>query len=178
MKDKIIVLQKDITTLDVDIIVNAANNSLLGGSGVDGAIHRKAGPKLLEECRLLNGCKTGEAKMTLAYNLPCKRIIHTVGPIYYKDIENAPKLLKNCYINSMLLAEEYRKKSNLENITIAFPCISTGIYAYPKDEACTIAIDTIKELNNENIIVNFVCFDQIDYNLYQEKLKKNKVKTL
>lgn len=179
MKCKIEVLQGDITTLNVDIIVNAANNTLLGGGGVDGAIHRKAGSKLLEECRLLNGCKTGEAKMTSAYNLPCNKIIHTVGPIYYKDLDESPRLLKNCYINSMLLAEEYRKRNNLDTITIAFPCISTGIYAYPKEEACEIAVNTIKEIDNEKIIVKFICFDQTDYDLYQKQIaKKEKVKVI
>ena len=173
MTNKINVLLGDITTLNVDIIVNAANESLLGGGGVDGAIHRKAGPKLLEECRTLNGCKTGEAKMTLAYNLPCRRIIHTVGPIYFKNIDASPNLLKKCYINSMDLAEKYRKSSNLEEVTIAFPCISTGIYGYPKEEACNIAVDTIKEIDNDKINVKFICFDQTDYNLYQKKLKEN-----
>ncbi len=165
------VIKDDITALDVDIIVNAANKSLLGGGGVDGAIHRASGPKLLEECRSLNGCNTGESKMTDAYNLPCKKIIHTVGPIYYYDKENSKELLENCYKSSMSLAEEYRINNNLEKITIAFPCISTGVYAYPKKEACKIAINTIKEINNDNIEVIFVCFDLENYNIYMEELK-------
>ena len=161
------VVKGDITDLDLDIIVNAANKTLLGGSGVDGAIHRKAGRELLEECKKLNGCKTGEAKITNAYNLPCKKIIHTVGPIYNLD-DNI--LLKDCYINSMKLAESYRLENNLDKITIAFPCISTGIYGYPKEEASVLAVNTIKEINNSNIDVIFVCFENIDYNLYRNLL--------
>lgn len=164
------ILLGDITSLEVDIIVNAAKKSLLGGGGVDGAIHKKAGPKLLEECKTLNGCETGEAKMTDAYDLPSKKIIHTVGPIYYQEKENAPELLSNCYRNCMLLAEEYRKTTGKEKVTIAFPCISTGIYAYPKEDACKVAVDTIKEVNNENINVIFTCFDDFDYNLYYDYL--------
>ena len=123
MNENINVLLGDITSLDVDIIVNAANKSLLGGGGVDGAIHRKAGPKLLEECRTLNGCETGEAKMTDAYNLPSKKIIHTVGPIYYLEEETAEESLRNCYLNCMKLAEEYRKQTGKEKISIAFSVI-------------------------------------------------------
>ena len=177
MNENLNILLGDITTLDVDIIVNAANKSLLGGGGVDGAIHRKAGPKLLEECRTLNGCETGKAKITDAYNLPSKKIIHTVGPIYYLEEENAPTLLRNCYLNCMALAEEYRKQIGKEKITIAFPCISTGIYAYPKEDACKVAVDTIKEVDNENINVIFTCFDDNDYNIYYDYLfDKEKVK--
>lgn len=177
MNENINVLLGDITSLDVDIIVNAANKSLLGGGGVDGAIHRKAGPKLLEECRTLNGCETGEAKMTDAYNLPSKKIIHTVGPIYYLEEETAEEKLKACYKNCMSLAEEYRKSINKDSITIAFPCISTGVYAYPKEDACVVAVDTIKEINNDNIKVIFTCFDEFDYNLYNEYLfQKEKLK--
>ena len=164
------ITNEDITTMNVDIIVNAANKTLLGGGGVDGAIHRKSDRELLEECKTLNGCETGEAKITNAYNLPCKKIIHTVGPMYFKDKEKAPELLKNCYINSMKLAEEYRVNNNLDNIIIVFPCISTGIYSYPKDEACIIAVDTIKEINNKNIDVIFTCFDELDYKLYLNKI--------
>lgn len=171
------ILLGDITTLDVDIIVNAANKSLLGGGGVDGAIHRKAGPKLLDECRTLNGCETGEAKITDAYNLPCKKIIHTVGPIYYQNKEIAPELLRNCYLNCMKLAEEYRNQAGKERVKIAFPCISTGIYGYPKEEACKIAVNAVKEINNENINVIFTCFDEYDYNLYYDYLfgKENQI---
>lgn len=166
----------DITSLDVDIIVNAANKTLLGGGGVDGAIHRKAGRKLVEECRTLNGCETGDAKMTNAYDLPCKKVIHTVGPIYYLEEETAEEKLISCYKRSMELAEEYRKDNNLDKVTIAFPCISTGIYAYPKEEACVTAIETIKEINNENINVLFVCFDEYDYNLYNKNLSEKQYK--
>ena len=168
--DNIEILSGDITSLDVDIIVNAANKTLLGGAGVDGAIHYKAGPELLEECKTLNGCETGEAKITKAYKLPCKRIIHTVGPMFHSNPDKAPQLLKNCYLNSMKLAEQYRMENNLDKISIAFPCISTGIYGYPKDEACKLAIDTIKEINNPNIEVKFVCFGELDYKLYLNKL--------
>ena len=169
------VIKGDITKLKVDIIVNAANKSLLGGGGVDGAIHKAAGPMLLEECKTLNGCAVGEAKITESYNLPCKQIIHTVGPIYGGWEKEPEKLLKNCYINSMKLAEMYRTDNDLNNITIAFPCISTGIYHFPRDLACAIAVDTIKEINNENIHVIFCCFLDEDYNLYKKKLGQENV---
>lgn len=165
------VINGDITKLDVDIIVNAANNTLLGGGGVDGAIHRASGPKLLEECKTLHGCETGESKMTNAYNLPCDKIIHTVGPIYHYE-NDAASLLKSCYKTSYLLAEQYRKENKLDSITIAYPCISTGVYGYPKDEACKIAINTLKELDNNHINVIFVCFDEESYALYKEELGK------
>ena len=165
------VLKEDITNLDVDIIVNAANKSLLGGGGVDGAIHRKAGRKLYNECLTLGGCETGEAKMTDAYNLPCKKIIHTVGPVYNGGKYNEDVKLKKCYKNSMLLAKKYMNDNNLNEISIAFPCISTGVYHYPKREAATIAIYTIKEFDNENINVIFVCFLDEDYLLYLNLLK-------
>ena len=161
----------DITNLDVDIIVNAANRSLLGGGGVDGAIHRRAGKGLLEECRTLGGCETGEAKITDSYNLPCKKIIHTVGPIYRDGNHNEEKLLHNCYANSMELAEEYRNDNNLSKITIAFPCISTGVYGYPQEDAAKIAYQTIKTINNPNIDVIFVCFLNEDYEIYQKLIK-------
>ena len=122
------VIKGDITTLDVDIIVNAANKTLLGGGGVDGAIHRKAGRELKEECKGLGGCNTGEAKITNGYNLKAKKVIHTVGPVYYGGNHNEGELLKNCYKNSLLLAEDYRRENNLDKITIAFPCISTKKY--------------------------------------------------
>lgn len=165
------VLKEDITNLDVDIIVNAANKSLLGGGGVDGAIHRKAGRKLYNECLTLGGCETGEAKMTDAYNLPCKKIIHTVGPVYNGGKYNEDVKLKNCYKNSMLLAKKYMNDNNLNEISMAFPCISTGVYHYPKREAATIAINAIKEFDNENINVIFVCFLDEDYLLYLNLLK-------
>lgn len=162
----------DITKLDVDIIVNAANRSLLGGGGVDGAIHRKAGKELLAECKTLGGCNTGEAKITNGYNLPAKKVIHTVGPVYSNGRYNDDELLKNCYVNSMKLAEKYRTDNNLDSITIAFPCISTGVYRFPKDRASLIAVSTIKEINNSNINVIFICFEDEDYNLYINNLTK------
>ena len=164
------IIQGDLTSMNLDIIVNAANHTLLGGGGIDGIIHRKAGPQLLEECKKLNGCEIGSAKMTYAYNLPCKKIIHACGPMYYGNRENAPKQLKSCYQKCIELAEEYRKNNDLKKITIGFPCISTGLFGYPKDEACKIAIDTIKECINENIEVKFVCYDELDYVLYMNYL--------
>lgn len=165
------VIKGDITSLDVDIVVNAANKSLLGGGGVDGAIHRKAGRALLEECKSLNGCETGEAKMTDGYNMPCKKIIHTVGPVYSNGLRGEDKLLSNCYLNSMKLAEEYRLLNNLDKISIAFPCISTGVYHFPHKDAAKIAIDTVKATNYHNIIVNFVCFLDEDFEIYNNYLK-------
>lgn len=157
----------DITTLDIDIIVNAANKSLLGGGGVDGQIHRKAGPKLLEECRTLNGCETGEAKMTNAYNLPCKKVIHTPGPVYRDGKHGEEELLRNCYVNSIKLAESYRVESNLDEVTIAFPCISTGIYGYPKKDAAELVMKTLKELDYPNINVIIACYGEEDYEIYK-----------
>ncbi len=166
------VTKENIVDLDVDIIVNAARQSLLGGSGVDGAIHKKAGPELLEECRKLNGCKTGEAKMTNGYNCKAKKIIHTVGPIYVGGKNNEASLLSSCYQNCLLLAEDYRRKNNLEKVSIAFPCISTGIYHYPKEEAAKIAIGTVEKYLPKNINVIFSCFTEKDYELYLENLRK------
>ena len=137
------VLQGDITKLEVDAIVNAANKSLLGGGGVDGAIHRAAGRSLLDECRTLNGCETGQSKITKGYNLPAKYVIHTVGPVWSGGNKQERELLKSCYYTALELAREYNIK------TIAFPSISCGVYRFPIEEACQIAISTVKEyLNN------------------------------
>lgn len=163
----------DITLLDVDIIVNAANKSLLGGGGVDGAIHASAGKELLKECKTLGGCEVGEAKMTLGYNLKAKRIIHTVGPYYRDGKHNEEILLSNCYKNSILLAEKYRVENNLDNITIAFPCISTGVYRYPFESASLVAYSTIKKYINSHIKVILVCFSNSDYNKYKTIIKEN-----
>lgn len=157
------IIQGDITRLKVDAIVNAANSSLLGGGGVDGAIHRAAGPGLLEECRTLHGCRTGEAKMTKGYRLPSAHVIHTVGPVWHGGGKHEAELLACCYRNSLHLAVE-----NYLN-TIAFPCISTGVYGYPKPEAARIALREIRSFLMthpvfEKVIV--VCYDQENYDLY------------
>ncbi|MFP4025276.1 MAG: O-acetyl-ADP-ribose deacetylase [Thiohalospira sp.] len=164
---RIELIQDDITKLEVDAIVNAANKSLLGGGGVDGAIHRAAGSELLEECKTLNGCETGEAKITKGYHLPAKFVIHTVGPVWHGGTNNEPELLANCYKNSLKLAVEHNIK------TIAFPNISTGIYGFPKDKAAQTAINTVSGfLKNNKMIkkVFFVCFDNENYNLYKNIL--------
>lgn len=157
----------DITSEQVDAIVNAANTSLLGGGGVDGAIHRAAGPGLLDECRKLGGCKTGEARITGGYQLPAKYVIHTPGPVYSGGTRGEPEKLKNSYYNSLLLAKE----KNCESI--AFPAISTGVYRFPKDEAVRIAFDTvISFMINENYMIRtvFVLFDDENYSIYKKYL--------
>ena len=163
-------IKGDITkTKDVQAIVNAANTSLLGGGGVDGAIHRAAGPKLLEECRTLNGCKTGEAKITKAYNLPCDYVIHTPGPIWRGGASNEDMLLANCYYNSMKLAVEHNIR------TIAFPSISTGVYSFPVDRAARIAVDTVRRFLEENPdkidLVEWVLFDDRTYETYDKEIR-------
>lgn len=168
MKKRIELYQGDITKLEVDAIVNAANESLLGGGGVDGAIHRAAGHELLEECRGLNGCKTGEAKITRGYKLPAKHVIHTVGPVWRDGKNNEDILLTSCYNKSMKLAADKGLKS------IAFPNISTGVYGFPKQRAAIIAIHTINNFLKENPKIEKVVlavFDQENYELYQKLLK-------
>jgi O-acetyl-ADP-ribose deacetylase (regulator of RNase III) len=161
----------DITKMNVDAIVNAANTSLMGGGGVDGAIHRAGGPAILEECRKIvarqGGCKTGEAVITTGGNLPAKFVIHTVGPIWNGGTKNEKEKLANCYRNSLLLAVENKLNS------IAFPNISTGIYHYPKKDAAETAIETVKEflrLDNSLKQVHFVCFDDENYSVYKSLL--------
>lgn len=160
---EITLIDADITKLDVDCIVNAANKSLLGGGGVDGAIHRAAGTELLKECAKLNGCKTGEAKITIGYNLKAKYIIHTVGPIYGVDDKN---LLADCYENSLNLAKDNGIKS------IAFPCISTGVYGYPQDEAAEVAMRTIEKWCVENpyyeMEIIICCYGKAALNYYEK----------
>jgi O-acetyl-ADP-ribose deacetylase len=161
---RIELIQGDITTLSVDAIVNAANSSLLGGGGVDGAIHRAAGKELLAECRLLNGCKTGDAKITKGYNLPTRYVIHSVGPIWNDGLHQEPRLLASCYIKCLELAVKHGIK------TIAFPNISTGVYHFPKNRAANIAIETVidflkKDSSIEKVI--FCVFDEENYQLYK-----------
>jgi O-acetyl-ADP-ribose deacetylase len=167
MKEKIKLVQGDITSMDVDAIVNAANNSLLGGGGVDGAIHRAAGRELLAECRGLGGCDTGDAKITLGYNLKARHVIHTVGPIYRGGHSREPQLLESCYRRCFEVANENHLKS------IAFPSISTGAYGYPIDQASQIALKTtLAQLQKFPQIeeVFFVLFSKGDLGVYQQNL--------
>jgi len=160
--DRIHIIQGDITQLEVDAIVNAANSSLLGGGGVDGAIHRAAGPKLLDACRKLNGCRPGEAKITPGFQLPAKYVIHTVGPVYAGGDEGEPEILYSCYRNSLALAADNQLR------TIAFPCISTGVYGYPFQDACKIALNAVFDflLYIQNIKIFMVCYSDRDYMEY------------
>jgi O-acetyl-ADP-ribose deacetylase len=165
-------IKGDITKMKVDAIVNAANSSLLGGGGVDGAIHRAGGPAILEECRQIRarqgGCDTGQAVITTAGLLPAKYVIHTVGPVWNGGNQGEPELLTSCYRNSLQLAVDHGVK------TIAFPNISTGVYRFPKPEAATIAIKAVQQfLANDNTLqeVFFVCFDDENYSLYKERLE-------
>ena len=163
------IIRGDITILAVDAIVNAANTSLLGGGGVDGAIHRAAGPELLEECRKLKGCPTGEARITKGYKLPAEWVVHTVGPVWRGGREDEPELLARCYRNSLDLARRHRVK------TIAFPSISTGVYGFPIEKASRIAVkESLRFLETDDLLqkVIFVCFSKADYECYRKVLGK------
>jgi O-acetyl-ADP-ribose deacetylase (regulator of RNase III) len=168
---RMLVVQGDITTLDVDAIVNAANSSLLGGGGVDGAIHRAAGPRLLAECRTLGGCPTGEVRLTAGYDLPARHVIHAVGPVWHDaGATGAAHLLRSCYTESLRLAEQ----AGLE--TIAFPGISTGVYDYPKDQACEVAVKAVSSwLATHDLprTVTFCCFSAADAGLYRRRLARS-----
>ena len=155
-------IKGDITKLDVDVIVNAANRTLLGGGGVDGTIHRAAGKELLEECRTLDGADTGEAKITKGYKLPAKYVIHAVGPVWYGGKNNEEEKLKSCYINSLNLAVQYGCKS------IAFPAISCGVYRFPIDKACEIAFETVKEFIKDNKTIEKVIFIDLNNGVIEE----------
>ncbi len=165
--DRMVLVRGDITKEQVDAIVNAANTSLLGGGGVDGAIHRAAGPDLLAECKTLGGCPTGEARITKGHKLPARHVIHTVGPVYRGGDRGEPELLAGCYQNSLALAAD----NGLE--TIAFPAISCGVYGYPIEAACRIALETTAEFLTEHPgikEVRFVLFGQADYGVYADTL--------
>lgn len=161
-------IQQDITQLAVDVIVNAANRSLLGGGGVDGAIHRAAGPELLTFCRNLNGCETGQAKISPGFQLPAKHIIHTVGPVWQGGQNNEADLLASCYQQSLELAEQHQL------LSIAFPAISCGIYGYPTEQAVPIAVKTVKNFlaaTSSPMQVIFVCFDATLHRMYEQQIE-------
>jgi O-acetyl-ADP-ribose deacetylase (regulator of RNase III) len=164
---KIELVRGDITKQDVDAIVNAANSTLLGGGGVDGAIHRAAGPELREECRKLGGCPTGEARITRGFRLPARHVIHTVGPVWYGGKRGEDELLRNCYENSLKLAEDNGAKS------VAFPSISTGAYHFPIERASRIAVETVREYLKKSRGIEqviFVCYSQDDLKVYLNRL--------
>lgn len=168
MADRILIVSGDITSLDVDAIVNAANSSLLGGGGVDGAIHRAAGPQLVEECSALGGCRTGEAKITRGYQLPARHVIHTVGPVWRGGDHDEDALLASCYRNSLALARHHGLR------TIAFPAISTGIYGFPRERAARIAVAEVREALAKADLpeqVTFVCHDPDTRAYYETALK-------
>jgi O-acetyl-ADP-ribose deacetylase len=170
MKKRMHVVKEDITRLEVDAIVNAANRTLLGGGGVDGAIHRAAGPQLSDECRSLNGCETGQAKITCGYQLPAKFVVHAVGPVWRGGNNNESLLLESAYQHSLSIASEYDCK------TVAFPNISTGIYGFPKKEAAHIAFRTVKQFLKKNSLpkeVFFCCFDDENFSIYQQLLTES-----
>jgi O-acetyl-ADP-ribose deacetylase len=167
MKYRTELIKGDITKIACDAVVNAANRSLLGGGGVDGAIHRAAGKELLEACRLLNGCETGEAKITPGFSLPAGFVIHTVGPVWNGGQYNEEELLSSCYKNSLAVARQNNCRS------VAFPNISTGIYGFPKEKAAAIAINTVVEILNKDTFfkkVMFVCFDEENHQIYHHLL--------
>ena len=167
MADRVLIVSGDITRLDVDAIVNAANSSLLGGGGVDGAIHRAAGPQLVEECMTLGGCSTGEAKITRGYQLPARHVIHTVGPVWRGGDHDEDTLLASCYRNSLALARQHGLR------TIAFPAISTGIYGFPRERAASIAVAEVLDALAKFELpeqVTFVCHDPDTRGYYESAL--------
>lgn len=171
MPSKLTALRADLTTLRVDAIVNAANTSLMGGGGVDGAIHRAAGRELVHECATLNGCHPGDAKITKGYKLPAKHVIHTVGPVWRDGTRGEPATLASCYRRSLEVAREHNLR------TIAFPCISTGVYGYPPEQAAAVAVKIVRESITEHPSafdeITFCCFSESDLRLYESLLGKD-----